>query len=200
MNKKITIVIILIVFLVWFSGAAFAHGLKLAVEKSFPCVQVTAAYHGGRLIPGAAVKIFFKSQEQEFQQGRTDKNGTFAFTPDKEGTWLFQVDDGMGHRKTIQIEIDGAFLKAPTDQPSESRTPPDASPPGQTIPAPTAPGKTGTNAPAQEQPDSQKNSPQETRDACIYCQILLGLAAIFLCTFLLYAWKRKTEKKNKKEN
>lgn len=199
MKKRISIILLFSGFLLWFSVTGFAHGLKLEVEKSFPCVQVAASYPGGQIIPGAAVKIFFKTQETGFQQGITDPDGKFSFTPDKAGTWLFQVDDGMGHRKTIKIEIDGAFFKSQTYQPPESQAHPGTSRPGQADLSPTAAGKTEANAQTQKQPDLQKNSPKET-SGCIYCKILLGLAAIFLCTFLLYNWKRKSEKKNKKDS
>ena len=47
--------------------------------------------------------------EEEFQTGRTDANGVFAFVPDTAGEWGFIVDDGMGHRKESTFLIPEGF-------------------------------------------------------------------------------------------
>ena len=41
----------------------------------------------------------------EFQNGRTDAQGRFAFLPDKPGTWTIVVADNMGHKVSHPMTI-----------------------------------------------------------------------------------------------
>jgi nickel transport protein len=43
--------------------------------------------------------------DTEFQNGRTDARGRFAFLPDRPGVWRVKVDAGMGHGFDIEIEV-----------------------------------------------------------------------------------------------
>jgi nickel transport protein len=46
-----------------------------------------------------------ENRDVEHQNGRTDKNGRFAFCPETSGKWLVTVNDGMGHAVRAEIEV-----------------------------------------------------------------------------------------------
>ncbi len=87
-----------------------AHGVahSFITEKA---VLLQAAYSDGSPMSFAEVVVFSPLDSKvEHQNGRTDKNGRFAFLPDEQGEWSISVTDGMGHAFTRQIRIDN-----PTD-------------------------------------------------------------------------------------
>ena len=43
--------------------------------------------------------------ETEYQNGRTDRRGRFAFVPDMPGTWRVVVSDGQGHRVGAEVDV-----------------------------------------------------------------------------------------------
>ena len=45
-----------------------------------------------------------KETDVEFQNGRTDAKGNFAFVPDSAGTWRITASD-MGHKADLQINV-----------------------------------------------------------------------------------------------
>jgi hypothetical protein len=187
MKKQI---IVITVFVLWFSLWIYSHGLTLKVEKMPPFVMVTSLYHGGSIITDAEVKVFFNDPKTEFQRGVVDKKGKFAFIPDREGSWFVRVDDGMGHRKTAEIALDTGFFAGESG---------DNAP----VSEPILPGKSRLEIPGKEQiplnagktgqPESKKSDPGVTGDVCIYCKILLGVVLIFAFTLIFYALKRKGE-------
>lgn len=84
--------------------SVLAHGVRYDIEsKRTVCVRV--AYDDGEPMSYARTKVFGpENAKTEHQNGRTDKNGRFAFVPDTAGAWMVDVGDGMGH--AIQAEID----------------------------------------------------------------------------------------------
>lgn len=66
---------------------------------------VTAMYDDGEPMLYAAVEIKAPDSEIAFQTGRTDRNGRFMFYADKPGKWHAVVQDGMGHRLAVDMEI-----------------------------------------------------------------------------------------------
>ena len=58
-----------------------------------------------------AQTMIFSPQDQktEYQNGRTDRKGRFAFYPDIVGKWRIEVSDGMGHK--VQAEVNGGLGK-----------------------------------------------------------------------------------------
>ena len=55
----------------------------------------------------AEVLVFSpENDEVEYQNGRTDQNGRFAFCPEMVGKWQIKVNDGMGHAVQAEIMID----------------------------------------------------------------------------------------------
>lgn len=94
-------------------GLLQAHGMVWEITTR-QTVAILAAYDDGEPMAYAAVKIFAPGQDRiEHQNGRTDKNGTFAFMPDTSGQWRIIVDGGMGHVINASFEVDEALTVAP---------------------------------------------------------------------------------------
>ncbi|ARM31316.1 hypothetical protein [Prosthecochloris sp. HL-130-GSB] len=117
--NKSRLLLLLLLFLFLPCQHATAHGVahSMSTEKA---VLLQAAYSDGSPMSFAEVVIFSPSDsEVEHQNGRTDKNGRFAFFPDEQGEWSVSVTDGMGHAFTRQIRIDNPSdlsLLAPQSQ------------------------------------------------------------------------------------
>lgn len=83
---------------------ASGHDLQVTLEQSGAVVVARAAYAGTEPCMYAAVTIFAPGESKtEFQNGRTDATGMFAFLPDRAGEWRFVIDDEMGHRKELTV-------------------------------------------------------------------------------------------------
>jgi len=86
--------------------SAFAHGVT-ATSMTGNTVAVHFEYAGGDPMSYAEVLVFApesKDGDVEFQNGRTDAKGNFAFIPDKTGTWSISATD-MGHRAELQVPV-----------------------------------------------------------------------------------------------
>ena len=74
--------------------------------KGSDAITVKIGYDDGTCMSYAEVKIYSPHDEKiEYQNGRTDKNGCFAFSPDDTGEWTVQVNDGAGHGAEIKIPV-----------------------------------------------------------------------------------------------
>jgi nickel transport protein len=83
-----------------------AHGITRTIEQKNAMV-VTALYDDGEPISYAAVKIYSPDGGTvEYQNGRTDKSGRFAFVPSEAGEWLVRLDDGTGHGFEEHVRVD----------------------------------------------------------------------------------------------
>ncbi|MFW6129223.1 MAG: hypothetical protein ACOC6P_03130 [Candidatus Aminicenantaceae bacterium] len=108
MKKYAVLSICILVFV----SLVFSHSLQIEVIKKSPFVEVNSRYGGKIPVINAEVKIYSPDDSsQEFQIGRTDQRGKFAFIPDKPGKWNFTVDDEMGHRKDTVIDISVDFFE-----------------------------------------------------------------------------------------
>jgi hypothetical protein len=87
-----------------------AHGVAFDVRLQFPNVVVHVWYDGGGPIAFAPVQVKLM-KDSEFQKGRTDGNGVFSFTPDRQGKWTLSADDEMGHRGKTEFLIDEDFFR-----------------------------------------------------------------------------------------
>ncbi len=80
-----------------------AHGVNYTIDKTEAMI-IRVEYDDGEPMRYAEVKIFAPDdQKLEYQNGRTDKLGRFAFYPTKEGEWKITVSDGMGHGITAKV-------------------------------------------------------------------------------------------------
>ena len=76
--------------------------------------MVKATYAGSDPVPFAKVQVF-TSAGVEFQNANADKNGSFSFVPDAVGAWRVVIDDELGHRREVIVNIaslDGATEKS----------------------------------------------------------------------------------------
>lgn len=72
-----------------------------------PTVALAFAYSDGESMSYAGVTVNGPGAGPEAQSGRTDRNGRFAFIPDRDGTWQVTADDGGGHVVTAHVEVSG---------------------------------------------------------------------------------------------
>ena len=117
--KKVYVLIIFL-SLLFFSGlannTAFAHGVKYTIDRTESMV-IRVEYDDGEPMGYAEVKIFSPDdQKVEYQNGRTDKMGRFAFFPSKGGEWKITISDGMGHGVTAKVSPD---IKADVNMPTQ---------------------------------------------------------------------------------
>lgn len=86
------------------TGSALAHGITTDVSIEGGVVIVGAFYSPAQPVAGASVTIYSPAEpENDWQTGKTDKTGHFAFVPDTEGEWLIVIDDQMGHMKKATV-------------------------------------------------------------------------------------------------
>jgi nickel transport protein len=91
------------------SGAVWAHGVSSEILKKDALV-IVAEYDDGEPMSYCEVKIFFSTGEgKQHQNGRTDRNGCFAFIPDRPGEWRITVEDGMGHAIDTSFSVNETF-------------------------------------------------------------------------------------------
>lgn len=75
-------------------------------QSEAPALAVECLYSDGKPMRYAEVLVYGPTDEDvEYQNGRTDRRGRFAFVPDREGVWEVRVQDGMGH--ALNLELDG---------------------------------------------------------------------------------------------
>lgn len=111
MKKFSLIFIVVSLFFVFFFRPSdlWAHGVVYEVKEG-KTVIIKIVYDDGEPMSYAEVKIFSPGNKDiEYQNGRTDKNGCFAFLPDQIGKWKVIVNDGMGHGVVTEAEVKEAM-------------------------------------------------------------------------------------------
>ena len=86
--------------------SAFAHSINYTFTRG-ESLSFKASFAEDDPMSFAMVKIYSPdNKEIEFQNGRTDKNGCFAFLPDKPGQWTITVTEETGHgfKETITVD------------------------------------------------------------------------------------------------
>ena len=84
--------------------AVEAHALRASHERQGETILARFAYSDDRATEFASVRVI-GADGKEFQNGRTDARGRFAFVPDAPGTWRIIVADGMGHKVDHPVEV-----------------------------------------------------------------------------------------------
>lgn len=98
-----------------------AHGVGYRLLSKGRPVTMEFYYSSGKPISYAEIKVFSPdNQTLEYQNGRTDRKGRFAFHPETEGVWTVDVNDGMGH------QLKGQFLFKNTNEIETGPAPPPA--------------------------------------------------------------------------
>lgn len=89
-----------------FSVAALAHGVSYQRLQADGAKAFQAVYSSGEPVAYGEVVIFGPEDDVvEFQNGRTDKHGVFAFIPDGSGIWNVEVNAGMGHKLSFEMSV-----------------------------------------------------------------------------------------------
>lgn len=86
------------------AATAWSHGVE-GYAKRMKGYCVIALYDDGEPMSYADAEIKAPGSDTLFQKGRTDRNGCFMFLPDGQGVWQVVVQDGMGHRVGLDIEV-----------------------------------------------------------------------------------------------
>ena len=96
------------------SGTAYGHGVTHGFIHE-GAVAVQFSYSGGEPFSYCQVKVFGPGDDPdlEFQNGRTDARGVFAFVPDRTGTWRMVAWDESGHRSEVTYEQTASDKSAP---------------------------------------------------------------------------------------
>jgi len=100
-----------LVFLLLFTtpGILHAHGVFHRIERKEALV-IAAEFDDGEPMSYADVKVLSPAGGKiEHQNGRTDRNGYFAFIPDQPGDWKITVDAGMGHVIDTRVSVNESF-------------------------------------------------------------------------------------------
>ncbi|NQS90434.1 hypothetical protein HQ584_11675 [Patescibacteria group bacterium] len=99
----------LLFYLFFLPCSLWAHSVVYEIKED-RAVIINVAYDDGEPMSYAEVKIFSpENKDIEHQNGRTDKNGCFAFLPDQNGKWRIIVNDGMGHGVVTGVEVKEAM-------------------------------------------------------------------------------------------
>jgi nickel transport protein len=85
----------------------YAHGVT--GKTGTGGIVVSAMYDTGEAMDYAKVTVLAPDANLKFQSGRTDRNGRFCFFPDVSGDWKVVVDDEMGHRLEVNVQVDEAM-------------------------------------------------------------------------------------------
>ncbi len=117
---KKTILIPLAVILI--ASALFSHGLSLQFGQQPPFLWIKGLYEGN--IPLAFGLITIQSPDgEEYQNGRSDRNGRFVFQPDRPGMWKITIDDEMGHQQSSEIIIGAETITKTLNPAGQSASP-----------------------------------------------------------------------------
>lgn len=104
MNK-----ILLTMFILALSSVslAYGHGVTYGVSDNYS-VAVRFGYAGGEPMSYAETKVYGpeSSADVEYQNGRTDAAGLFAFVPNVAGKWRVVTRDSQGHKGSFEIVIE----------------------------------------------------------------------------------------------
>ncbi len=106
--KKTFIPVLLLLFCI--NPEVVAHAINFETGIHAPAVTVKAFFTRTAPLAGASVVVYAPGQDQPYQDGRTDREGYFAFVPGTTGNWTITVDDERGHRGRVVVSIDPGFF------------------------------------------------------------------------------------------
>jgi len=118
---------LLLIILIAGPSMARAHGTASRAVEAGNLAAVEFTYSDGEPMAYAEVQVFSpEDRKMEYQIGRTDKYGNFAFRPGVSGEWLITADDGMGHLCRATVETGPGLSSLPgkeEDRGSEAAAP-----------------------------------------------------------------------------
>ncbi|MBN1163445.1 MAG: hypothetical protein JXB45_02595 [Candidatus Krumholzibacteriota bacterium] len=108
--KKISGVFFLFLLVLAVRVPALAHGARCSVRER--TVGIEAVYDDGSPMSFCEVIVYSPdAEETEFMTAQTDRQGRFAFCPDRDGLWRITVGDGMGHQVSVEIEVEAGTAR-----------------------------------------------------------------------------------------
>lgn len=85
---------------------AFAHGTDYRLINNDAVAIAEFVYSDQTPMRYAEILVFSPGNDKvEFQNGRTDQNGRFAFLAETPGDWHVKVNDGMGHAVHATVSV-----------------------------------------------------------------------------------------------
>ena len=91
--------------------------MRVKIEKTPAAVYIQAGYSEFEAASNISITIHTPAVDNnQHQNGQTDKNGVFLFLPDRAGLWKVILDDKMGHRKEVEIEISQLWIDKKYEQ------------------------------------------------------------------------------------
>ena len=117
------------------AAQAQAHALYAAHTWQGAVALVQFAYAGGSVPTYAKVEVYSPADAKvEFQNGRADAQGRFAFMPDTPGQWRIIMADNMGHRVEHAVDVSpsqgSAQIAAQTSGPNTDKPAANGATPG----------------------------------------------------------------------
>jgi nickel transport protein len=107
------------------SSACWGHGTGYRLLENTADVALEFRYSSGEPMAYAEVLIWHPEDTKiEYQNGRTDRLGRFAFLPNAPGNWKVVVKDGMGHQVTAICPVDTASPAGPSPESRATGAPP----------------------------------------------------------------------------
>lgn len=100
--------ILLVLSMVANTVPVLAHAIHAAFDTGG--VVVSASFTDDIPAAGVFVSVFAPDETERFLSGKTDRNGCFAFMPDREGEWDVLVSDRLGHRLQVNVLVDSSLL------------------------------------------------------------------------------------------
>jgi nickel transport protein len=86
--------------------SALAHGTDYRLIGKEAVVAAEFFYSDKTPMQYAEILVFSpESDKVEYQNGRTDQNGRFAFLAQTPGEWQVRVNDGMGHAVHANVTV-----------------------------------------------------------------------------------------------
>ena len=117
-RKKGGIAYIVFYIAMFYTPYSFAHGIEGTSEGPGGEV-IRAVYDDGEAMSYAKVIISAPDSNMVFQTGGSDRNGRFCFYPDVPGIWKVVMEDGIGHRLEMMVDVDNV-QKAQIRQPESA--------------------------------------------------------------------------------
>jgi nickel transport protein len=121
-DNFITVFRFVLIVVALLPSLSLAHGVRVTASASDEAVVGIATYADGFPLVDAPVKLMRSDPsagDTLLAQTRSDEDGRFAFpAPRSEGKFLLTVEDGLGHRGTIDLTVLGGASNNPTALPA----------------------------------------------------------------------------------
>jgi len=101
----VTATVFMVLLFSGFISESYGHGVT-ASARIGRAVITEIQYDDGEPFSYSPIKVYSpRSDKIEYQNGRTDARGLFAFVPDATGAWRISATDDMAHGKEITFRV-----------------------------------------------------------------------------------------------